>query len=1025
MPKAQVHEEVINVKLAEILRRDFKIDARAERIIGRRRPDIRCFYNGFVIGIEASYDKKDAEEDAKNRIEQGVVDIALAVWLKEPFMDLPEDLLTDAIKKSKFSVKVFISLGTEGELLSYLEEAVDRRAEPVTGWFEDIELPVIKNIIENSINYIIKEEDVQKIIEEMKNKFDNFVKTLNNLDFDGSIRGELYSKLYQLYGLRVAETSNAEVIYGHAALSILLSTVFYEHVREYYTQLKPVLEAIKEIGPIEGLIEVLEELKKIDYRVAVELTLEILKILRKKPSIGPRVKDLVLLGASIATRKSLLRRDFAGRLYHEITGSLAVRKGFATFYTEVPAAYLLAHLATHSLLEIDKYGLTELEKEQARRIIEEITSIKVGDLACGSGTLLTATYGSLIDIASKLKFYYNLGDIDINNIGQALIENGIYGIDALRYASQITAINLALLGPRISKENIHTIYLGFIPKKGAWLGSLELLDDGKRVGGILAFIEGGMSESVSKTTLEGLEGSFSIPERFDLIIMNPPFTRATGRTKSFGEERGVFGFIGDEDTRKEFLERLRKIRNKIRQDLVDLLLKNQNIFPENIQKILRKEEGLDSYLDIGKAGEGLLFLYLAHKYIKDRGIIAFVLPRNVLMGVSWLLARVLLVTQYHLKYVIVSSDPERGYNFSEGTSLSEVLLIAERKDHHDNEEETLFVNLLRKPATVLEAMVLAESIERNRRGHVIVGRNMAEAYVTRVKREDLIKYIANWNILLNESLFKYFNEMVTKNEIQLGNFSFSIPLATLNSLIIDMGVNRGGDVIEAFNLKVTGNRVDCKLYKEKPRISYVPMICGGGEEIAKKMLVSPNSYVPDSNSPKAIWIKNLKTKFFLPNRIRWTTFHVIALRSTEDAVSNVYFMVKTSLHEKAEKALIAWLNSFWGILTVFAFMEITEEAYTRLNIAQWKILPVLNVSEIKEEKIECLSKCFEKYAQFDFGRLPQQFAKGSRIEFDLDVLKCLSQYPLTSRELEDLKKELINVYRDFAVALSQIARQRI
>jgi len=40
-------------------------------------------------------------------------------------------------------------------------------------------------------------------------------------------------------------------------------------------------------------------------------------------------------------------------------------------------------------------------------------------------------------------------------------------------------------------------------------------------------------------------------------------------------------------------------------------------------------------------------------------------------------------------------------------------------------------------------------------------------------------------------------------------------------------------------------------------------------------------------------------------------------------------MVRTSLIE--EKALVLWLNSFWGILTVFAFMEITEEAFTRLN----------------------------------------------------------------------------------------------
>jgi len=39
---------------------------------------------------------------------------------------------------------------------------------------------------------------------------------------------------------------------------------------------------------------------------------------------------------------------------------------------------------------------------------------------------------------------------------------------------------------------------------------------------------------------------FTIPNELDLVIMNPPFTRATGRTESYGEgseSRGLFGFI--------------------------------------------------------------------------------------------------------------------------------------------------------------------------------------------------------------------------------------------------------------------------------------------------------------------------------------------------------------------------------------------------------------------------------------------------------------------------------------------------
>ena len=80
---------------------------------------------------------------------------------------------------------------------------------------------------------------------------------------------------------------------------------------------------------------------------------------------------------------------------------------------------------------------------------------------------------------------------------------------------------------------------------------------------------------------------------------------------------------------------------------------------------------------------------------------------------------------------------------------------------------------------------------------------------------------------------------------------------------------------------------------------------------------------------------------------------MLALRTTEPAISNVYFMVKTNLTE--DKALVLRLNSFWGILTVFTFMEITEEAFTRLNTAQWRVLLVLNVRELDGDAVKCLA----------------------------------------------------------------------
>jgi len=47
-------------------------------------------------------------------------------------------------------------------------------------------------------------------------------------------------------------------------------------------------------------------------------------------------------------------------------------------------------------------------------------------------------------------------------------------------------------------------------------------------------------------------------------------------------------------------------------------------------------------------------------------------------------------------------------------------------------------------------------------------------------------------------------------------------------------------------------------------------------------------------------------------------------------------------------------------------MEITEEAFTRLNIAQWSVLLVLNVRELDGDAVKCLA--FDNCANVGFGR---------------------------------------------------------
>lgn len=53
--------------------------------------------------------------------------------------------------------------------------------------------------------------------------------------------------------------------------------------------------------------------------------------------------------------------------------------------------------------------------------------------------------------------------------------------------------------------------------------------------------------------------------------MNPPFSRATGRSSTFEEERSsFFGFIADKEARKKVKESYEEVRSMVRQQLLNI-----------------------------------------------------------------------------------------------------------------------------------------------------------------------------------------------------------------------------------------------------------------------------------------------------------------------------------------------------------------------------------------------------------------------------------------------------------------------
>ena len=285
--------------------------------------------------------------------------------------------------------------------------------------------------------------------------------------------------------------------------------------------------------------------------------------------------------------------DLAARMFQTL---IADRKFLATFYTLPVSASLLAELAV-SRLDVDWAHA-------------DLASLRIADFACGTGTLLSATQRAI---------YSRLRRVGINDteVHKTFMENILLGTDIMPSAAHLTASMLSSAHPSIGyKESLVRVMpygTDTILSKHrkfnldtAYIGALELCSDdfGQGIftepgGGTLVDI-GGRQMPGREEDMNDLGSAFPVVHgSFDLVIMNPPFTRPTGHEgKKIGVPRPSFaGFDTSKTEQKLMSKRLKSMkRTKI------------------------KTAGN------GNAGLASDFIDLANVKVKPGGVLALVLP---------------------------------------------------------------------------------------------------------------------------------------------------------------------------------------------------------------------------------------------------------------------------------------------------------------------------------------------------------------------------------------------------------------
>ena len=123
------------------------------------------------------------------------------------------------------------------------------------------------------------------------------------------------------------------------------------------------------------------------------------------------------------------------------------------------------------------------------------------------------------------------------------------------------------------------------------------------------------------------------------------------------------------------------------------------------------------------------------------------------------------------------------------------------------------------------------------------------------------------------------------------------------------------------------------------------------------------------------------------------------MRSEARVLSNVWWPVWVE-DVTVEKALVVWLNSSLGLLTLLAQRTSTRGGWVAMKKADLEVLPVLDVQAIPASQLQSLAKLFDAMSEEEFERLPGMAHCPARRSLDDGISKILGLPDLSKlREL--------------------------
>jgi hypothetical protein len=462
---------------------------------------------------------------------------------------------------------------------------------------------------------------------------------------------------------RVLRQHDDEQTRRMAATILTNAFVFHQSLARGPGQLSRVLsvEELRASGTLtrSTVVDEWRQILKVNYWPIFDIARRIL-VLVPTADTKALIERLTITAGKLIANHLTRSHDLTGAVFQKL---IADRKFLAAYYTTPASAALLIGLAITP------------ERPPAGgswSSAEDVKTLRIADFACGTGTLLSTAY-------QRVGQLHELGGGDAEALHPDMMAHSLIGCDVLPAAAHLTASMVSGAHPTVkyTQSSIMTVAYGKQPDGGIALGSLDLLDPQRRfeVLAITAKAVEGMGESERETWSALPHASF------DVVVMNPPFTRATVHE---AERLNVPNpmFAAFTSTAEE-----------------------QRLMSEATKRLTA---GTSAH---GNAGEASIFLVLADRKLKLGGVLALVMPLSLMSGDSWEDSRTLLAKKYNdLVLVSIAGAGSEDMSFSADTGMGECLLIG-RKSKTKSKRAT-FVVLKERPAYPLLGASAAEQIHR-------------------------------------------------------------------------------------------------------------------------------------------------------------------------------------------------------------------------------------------------------------------------------------------------------------------------